>query len=111
MNDRYSQPSDLGLGIDVGGSTIKGGVVDLRSGKLIGPRRTVATPKPATTGAIAGVIAAIASGFAWHGPVGVASRLSSRRVSPGRRRISTTRGSTPISEACANTVCASAESW
>lgn len=72
MNNRHSQHSDLGLGIDVGGSTIKGGVVDLRSGKLIGPRRTVATPKPATTGAIAGVIAAIASGFAWHGPVGVA---------------------------------------
>ena len=53
MNDPHSQHPDLGLGIDVGGSTIKGGVVDLRSGKLIGPRRTVATPKPATTGAVA----------------------------------------------------------
>ncbi|HEY5858216.1 MAG TPA: ROK family protein [Aldersonia sp.] len=72
MNDHHRPHPDLGLGIDVGGSTIKGGVVDLRSGRLAGPRRTVATPKPATPGAVVGAIADIASGFAWQGPIGVA---------------------------------------
>ena len=72
VNEQDPKGPQLGLGIDVGGSTIKGGVVDLRSGRLVGPRRTEATPKPATTGAVAGVIADIASGFAWQGPVGVA---------------------------------------
>src|SRR4051812_30038316 len=36
------------LGIDVGGSSIKGGVVDVTTGKLVGEIRHVPTPKPSS---------------------------------------------------------------
>ena len=35
-----------GFGIDVGGSGVKGGIVDLDSGQLIGDRFKLATPSP-----------------------------------------------------------------
>ncbi|NKX54927.1 polyphosphate--glucose phosphotransferase [Arthrobacter mobilis] len=50
-----------GLGIDVGGTGIKGGIVDLRKGKLVGERYRIDTPKPATPDAVAEVVAAIAA--------------------------------------------------
>lgn len=37
-----------GFGIDVGGSGIKGGIVDLDTGQLIGDRIKLLTPQPAT---------------------------------------------------------------
>jgi polyphosphate glucokinase len=39
-------PSDLAIGLDFGGSGIKGAVVDVRNGKLIGDRLRVPTPQP-----------------------------------------------------------------
>ena len=36
------------LGIDIGGSGIKGRLVDVQSGDLIGERHRIATPQPAT---------------------------------------------------------------
>lgn len=39
-------PSDLAIGLDFGGSEIKGAVVDVRSGKLLGDRLRVPTPQP-----------------------------------------------------------------
>ncbi|GGR35607.1 polyphosphate--glucose phosphotransferase [Agromyces mediolanus] len=36
---------DLAIGIDIGGTGIKGAVVDLASGELVSPRRKVATPE------------------------------------------------------------------
>ena len=43
----------LALGIDIGGSGIKGAPVDVGSGKLAGPRHCIPTPQPATPAAVA----------------------------------------------------------
>ena len=42
-----------GFGIDVGGSGVKGGIVDLDTGQLIGDRFKLLTPQPATPQAVA----------------------------------------------------------
>ncbi|NLS08701.1 ROK family protein [Nesterenkonia sp. MY13] len=47
------------IGIDVGGTGIKGGIVDLASGELRGERFRIPTPKPATPDAVAEVIGQI----------------------------------------------------
>jgi len=60
------------LGIDVGGSGIKGAPVDTRSGRLLARRRRIATPQPATPEAVARAVAQLAARFAWKGPVGCA---------------------------------------
>ena len=51
----------IALGIDIGGSGIKGSLVDLSSGILIGERHRIPTPRPALPNAIADVVAEIAS--------------------------------------------------
>jgi polyphosphate glucokinase len=60
-----------GFGIDVGGSGIKGGIVDLDTGQLIGDRIKLLTPQPATPTAVAKTIAEVVNGFGWTGPLGV----------------------------------------
>jgi polyphosphate glucokinase len=60
-----------GFGIDVGGSGIKGGIVDLDTGALIGDRIKLLTPQPATPPAVAKTIAEVVNGFGWTGPLGV----------------------------------------
>ncbi|WP_099022780.1 polyphosphate--glucose phosphotransferase [Mycolicibacterium palauense] len=60
-----------GFGIDVGGSGVKGGIVDLDTGQLIGERFKLATPQPATPEAVAGTIAAVVREFGWTGKLGV----------------------------------------
>jgi polyphosphate glucokinase len=60
------------LGIDVGGSGIKGAPVDLTAGRLAVARHKVLTPQPATPGAVAAAVAELASQFDTRGPVGVA---------------------------------------
>jgi len=60
-----------GFGIDVGGSGIKGGIVDLDTGALIGDRIKLLTPQPATPSAVAKTIAEVVNGFGWTGPLGV----------------------------------------
>jgi polyphosphate glucokinase len=60
-----------GFGIDVGGSGIKGGIVDLDTGQLIGDRIKLLTPQPATPAAVAKTIAEVVNGFGWTGPLGV----------------------------------------
>jgi polyphosphate glucokinase len=64
-------PARRGFGIDVGGSGIKGGIVDLDTGALIGNRYKLLTPKPATPSAVAKTIAAVVNEFGWTGPLGV----------------------------------------
>ncbi|MFI5084371.1 MAG: polyphosphate--glucose phosphotransferase [Actinomycetales bacterium] len=44
------------IGIDIGGTGIKGGIVDLESGKLLGERFRIDTPQPATPEAVAKVV-------------------------------------------------------
>ncbi len=64
-------PQRRGFGVDVGGSGIKGGIVDLDTGQLIGDRIKLLTPQPATPSAIAKTIAEVVNGFGWTGPLGV----------------------------------------
>ena len=56
--------------MDIGGSGIKGAPVDVDSGELTDERYRVATPQPATPGAVADVVAEVVAHFAWTGPVG-----------------------------------------
>jgi polyphosphate glucokinase len=58
------------LGIDVGGSGIKGAPVDTSRGALLAERHRIATPQPATPKAVARTIAQIAAHFRWKGPLG-----------------------------------------
>ena len=60
----------LGFGVDIGGSGIKGAVVDLDVGQLATERYKVLTPQPSTPGAVADVVAEIVGQFGWQGPVG-----------------------------------------
>ena len=46
---------DLMIGIDIGGTGMKGGIVDLRTGNLVSERFRIPTPQPATPQAIAQV--------------------------------------------------------
>ena len=64
-------PQRRAFGIDVGGSGIKGGIVDLNTGLLIGERVKMLTPQPATPPAVAKTIAAVVNEFGWTGPLGV----------------------------------------
>ncbi len=60
-----------GFGIDVGGSGVKGGIVDLDTGALIGERFKLPTPQPATPDAVAKTIADVVTHFGWQGSLGV----------------------------------------
>jgi len=44
--------TDYAIGIDIGGSGIKAGAVDLRTGQLVGERLRMATPMPSTPQAV-----------------------------------------------------------
>jgi polyphosphate glucokinase len=59
------------LGIDVGGSGIKGAPVDIKAGKLIAERVRIKTPKGADPQPVAEVVAEIARSFEWKGPIGI----------------------------------------
>ena len=48
-------PKDLMIGIDIGGTGMKGDIVDLRTGNLVSERFRIPTPQPATPQAIAQV--------------------------------------------------------
>lgn len=68
-----TQPSTprQALGVDVGGSGVKGALVDLETGKLVGERFRLETPQPATPSAVTEVVAAVVAHFDWDGPLGV----------------------------------------
>ncbi|MEV3978985.1 polyphosphate--glucose phosphotransferase [Nonomuraea sp. NPDC003560] len=59
------------LGIDIGGSGIKGAPVDTEAGELVQERLRIATPQPAKPEGVAEVVAEIVKHFDWDGPVGV----------------------------------------
>ena len=61
------------LGIDVGGSSVKAGLVDVSAGRLTGELISAPTPRPSTPDALVGVLAGLAGRFpVAAGRVGVA---------------------------------------
>lgn len=59
------------LGIDIGGSGIKGAPVDIRTGELLSERIRIPTPQPSKPRKVAKVVAEITRQFKWKGAVGV----------------------------------------
>jgi polyphosphate glucokinase len=59
------------LGIDVGGSGIKGAPVDIETGKLLAERIRIKTPDKAEPEPVAEVAAQIAQSFDWKKPIGI----------------------------------------
>lgn len=59
------------LGIDIGGSGIKGALVDTEKGEMVTDRLRISTPQPAKPAAVIEVIKKIVAHFAYSGPIGV----------------------------------------
>ena len=59
------------FGIDIGGSGIKGAVVDLATGELVHERIKISTPQPSTPNAVAETVTELISRADWDGPVGI----------------------------------------
>ena len=59
------------LGIDIGGSGIKGAPVDVDAGALIEERVRVETPRPATPDAVLPALVEVAGSWKGTDPVGV----------------------------------------
>jgi polyphosphate glucokinase len=59
------------LGIDIGGTGIKGAPVDVATGQLLAPRQKIDTPQPSLPDAVAGVVKELTTSFGWSGPMGI----------------------------------------
>lgn len=60
------------LGIDIGGSGIKGAPVDTATGVMLSDRHRIPTPRPSTPAEVSAVVGEIVASFDWDGPVGCA---------------------------------------
>lgn len=60
------------LGIDIGGSGIKGAPVDTKRGVLLKKRHRIDTPRPASPHAVARTVGKLVKHFSWRGPIGIA---------------------------------------
>jgi polyphosphate glucokinase len=58
------------FGLDIGGTGIKGAVVDVESGELAGERVRMLTPQPSTPEAVAQVAVEVVRSVGWDGPIG-----------------------------------------
>jgi polyphosphate glucokinase len=58
------------LGIDIGGSGIKGAPVDTRTGEMLAARFRLPTPEPSLPVDVGLIIREIAQHFEWNGPIG-----------------------------------------
>ncbi|MCB9109858.1 MAG: ROK family protein [Anaerolineales bacterium] len=59
------------LGIDIGGSGIKGAPVNVRTGELLAERIRIETPEGAKPQPVAEIVAEIAKSFKWKGQIGI----------------------------------------
>lgn len=59
------------LGIDIGGSALKGAPVDTHSGKLLAERHRIPTPEPLSPAQMARAVAELAAHFKWRGDIGI----------------------------------------
>lgn len=66
-----AKQENVGFGVDIGGSGIKGALVDLDEGVFIGDRHKIKTPKKSTPENVAAVVAEVVGHFEWDGPVGI----------------------------------------
>jgi polyphosphate glucokinase len=57
-------------GIDIGGTGIKGAIVDTSTGHLVTARKRILTPHPATPDAVAAIVAQLLVEAVWQGLVG-----------------------------------------
>ncbi|MCY3574824.1 MAG: ROK family protein [Chloroflexi bacterium] len=58
------------LGIDIGGSGIKGAIVDTKKGDFVGERLRIPTPQPSSPKAVAKVVAQLSRHFDWGASIG-----------------------------------------
>ena len=58
------------LGIEIGGSGIKGALVDVEKGELTAQRQRFVTPKGGKPDAVGDVVAELVAHFEWDGPIG-----------------------------------------
>jgi polyphosphate glucokinase len=58
------------LGIDIGGSGVKGAPVDTETGLLLAERHRVDTPQPSTPDAVGDAVREVAAYFEWKGRIG-----------------------------------------
>jgi polyphosphate glucokinase len=58
------------IGVDIGGSGVKGAPVDLATGELAADRHRIETPQPSTPEAVAAVVAEVVGSFTTGGPIG-----------------------------------------
>jgi polyphosphate glucokinase len=68
---RRTYPPRTALGIDIGGTGIKGAPVDVVHGTLLEDRFRLDTPHPAEPEAVGKVVAQVAEHFGWTGPIGI----------------------------------------
>jgi len=59
------------LGIDIGGSGIKGAIVNVKTGEMTTDKYRIPTPEQSTPEAVVKTIRQIAKKFEWEGPIGV----------------------------------------
>jgi len=59
------------LGIDIGGSGIKGAPVNIETGELLLERHRIPTPQPATPEAVGNTVKQLVDHFNWKGKIGI----------------------------------------
>ena len=59
------------LGIDIGGSALKGAPVDTTTGRLLAERHRIPTPESLSPKDMAAAAAELAAHFKWKGPIGI----------------------------------------
>ena len=58
------------LGVDIGGSGIKGAIINIQTGKFLTKRLRIPTPSPATPKAVAKVFEKLVQSLGYDGPIG-----------------------------------------
>jgi len=58
------------MGIDIGGSGIKGAPVDVEKGEFLAERERIETPQPSTPARVAEAVVELIKKFDWRGPIG-----------------------------------------
>lgn len=69
--EQYQAKTGIALGIDIGGTGIKGAPVNLATGELKTERYRIDTPQPSKPQAVVEVVKEIIAHFDWQGPIGI----------------------------------------